>query len=72
MLIGALRQIAGVQSFVLETILIFFLMFVILCVTTGAKEKGVMVGADLAVLGCRCIHEPGCCCAPQSSQEEIG
>lgn len=99
------------QSFVLEVILTFFLMFVILSISTGAKEKGVMagaaigavvglealfagpisgasmnparslapalvaghiehlwiyvlapvVGAGLAVVGCRCVHKPGCC-----------
>jgi len=109
------------QSFVLEVILTFFLMFVILCVSMGAKEKGVvagaavgavvglealfagpisgasmnparsfgpalvaghleniwiyvfapLLGAYLAVLGCRCVQESGCCCVPQSSQEEV-
>ncbi len=109
------------ESSALETILTFLLMFVILCVVTGAKEKGVIVstavgtevglealfagpiagtsmnsarsfgpalvtghldslwiyllapviGASLAILGCRCIQEPGCCCAPQSSQGEL-
>jgi aquaporin NIP len=99
------------QSFVLETILTFLLMFVILNVSTGAKEKGVMAGAAigavvglealfagpisgasmnparslapawvsgrvaelwiymvapmlgalLAVLGCRCVQPRGCC-----------
>jgi aquaporin Z len=34
----------AVQSFVLELILAFLLMFVILCVSTGAKEKGITVG----------------------------
>jgi aquaporin Z len=34
----------AVQSFVLEAILTLMLMFVILCVSTGAKEKGVMAG----------------------------
>jgi len=33
------------QSFVLEIVLTFLLMFVILCVSTGAKEKGVTAGA---------------------------
>src|SRR5581483_11441560 len=32
------------QSFVLEAILTFFLMFVILSVSTGSKEKGVLAG----------------------------
>jgi aquaporin NIP len=99
------------QSFVLELILTLFLMFVILSVSTGSKEKGVMagvavgavialealfagpvcgasmnparslapalvslhlrdlwiyltapvVGAAVAVLGCRCVHERPCC-----------
>jgi aquaporin Z len=34
----------AMQSFVLEVILSFILMFVILSVATGAKEKGVMAG----------------------------
>lgn len=34
----------AVQSFVLETILTWLLMFVILSVATGAKEKGIMAG----------------------------
>src|SRR5262245_49315151 len=32
------------QSFVLELILTFLLMFVILCVSSGAKEKGITAG----------------------------
>ena len=35
---------AVIQSFVLEAILTFILMFVILSVSTGPKEKGVMAG----------------------------
>jgi aquaporin Z len=108
------------QSFVLEIILTFFLMFVILCVSTGAKEKGVMagaaigavvglealfagpisgasmnparslapalaaghmehlwiyvlapvIGASLAVAGCRCVQKSGCCSSlPKHAQE---
>jgi MIP family channel proteins len=34
----------AIQSFVLEAILTFILMFVILSVSTGAKEKGIMAG----------------------------
>jgi aquaporin Z len=34
----------ALQSFVLETILAFLLMFVILSVSTGSKEKGVLAG----------------------------
>ena len=35
------------QSFVLEVLLTFLLMFVILNVSTGAKEKGIMAGAAI-------------------------
>src|SRR5262249_43943662 len=99
------------QSFVLEAILTLLLMFVVLSVSTGAKEKGLMagvavgavialealfagpvcgasmnparslapalvsgqlgdlwiylvapvLGAGLAVLVCRCVHESPCC-----------
>ena len=101
----------GLQSFVLELLLTAILMFVILNVSTGAKEKGLMagaaigavvafealfagpisgasmnparslapaivsghlshlwiyltapvIGALLAVAGCRCVQHPGCC-----------
>ena len=34
----------AMQSFVLETVLTFLLMFVILSVSTGSKEKGVLAG----------------------------
>jgi len=30
-----------------------------------------LLGAYLAVLGCRCVRESGCCCVLQSSQEEV-
>ncbi len=36
-----------VQSFVLEVVLTFLLMFVIICVAVGAKEKGLMAGAAI-------------------------
>jgi aquaporin Z len=101
------------QSFLLELLLTCLLMFVILSVSTGAKEKGItagiavgsviglealfagpisgasmnpirslapavvsqqftslwvyltapVIGALVAVLGCRCVHEKPCCCA---------
>jgi aquaporin Z len=101
------------QSFVFEIVLTLLLMFVILSVSTGAKEKGVMagvavgsvialealfagpvcgasmnparslapalvsgkldalwiymiapvVGATVAVLTCRCVHDRPCCCS---------
>jgi aquaporin Z len=43
---------AALQSFVLEAILTFILMFVILSVSTGAKEKGLMAGVAIgSVIG---------------------
>jgi aquaporin Z len=103
----------AVQSFILEFVLTLLLMFVILSVSTGAKEKGItagiavgaviafeamfagpisgasmnparslapafvsghldhiwlyliapVLGAAVAVLACRCIHESPCCSA---------
>ena len=40
------------QSFVLEVVLTFFLMFVILGVATGAKEKGIMAGVAVGAMVC--------------------
>lgn len=40
------------QSFALETALTFMLMFVVICVSTGAKEKGITAGLAVgAVVG---------------------
>ena len=108
---------APVQSLILETVLTFFLMFVILNVSTGAKERGItagiavgsvialealfagpicgasmnparsiapaivsqhfvhlwiyivapVAGALLAVGGCQCVREKGCCSIPVSN-----
>jgi MIP family channel proteins len=102
----------ALQSFALEAVLTFLLMFVILSVSTGSKEKGALagvavgavialealfagpvsgasmnparslapalvalrlehlwvyltaplLGACAAVLACRCVQAPGCCC----------
>src|SRR5262245_29123978 len=41
---------AAVQSFVLETILTLMLMFVILSVSSGAKEKGVLAGVAVGAV----------------------
>lgn len=40
------------QSFVLETVLTFLLMFVILCVAVGAKEQGLMAGVAVGATVC--------------------
>lgn len=39
---------SDMQSFILELILTFFLMFVIMNVSTGAKEKGITAGIAIA------------------------
>lgn len=39
---------SDMQSFILETILTFFLMFVIMNVSTGEKEKGITAGIAVA------------------------
>jgi aquaporin Z len=38
---------SALQSLILETVLTFLLMFVILSVSTGAKEKGIMAGVAI-------------------------
>lgn len=45
---GTVPAGSAMQSFVLEIILTFILMFVVLCTATGAKEKGIMAGAAIA------------------------
>jgi MIP family channel proteins len=41
---------AALQSFVLEVLLTLILMVVILCVATGAKEKGIMAGVAVGAV----------------------
>ena len=49
--LGATRPAGpAVQSFVLEAVLTLLLMFVILSVSTGAKEKGVMAGVAVGAV----------------------
>ena len=51
--LGVTQPTAGIpQSFVLEVVLTFFLMFVILGVATGAKEKGIMAGVAVGAIVC--------------------
>ena len=46
--LGATHPLGGVaRSFLLEVVATFFLMFVILCVATGAKEQGIMAGTAI-------------------------
>lgn len=49
---GTMPSGPAMQSFALEAILTFYLMFVILCVALGSKEKGIMAGCAVgAVVG---------------------
>lgn len=53
---GTLPAGSEMQSFVLELILTFFLMFVILNVSSGGKEKGITAGIAIgAVIGLEAI-----------------
>ena len=47
---GTLPAGSLMQSFLLEILLTWFLMFVILCVSTGAKEKGLMAGVAVGAV----------------------
>jgi len=51
----------ALQSFVLEIILTFFLMLVIINVSTGSKEMGIM-----AILGCKSVKDKECCPLPSA------
>jgi aquaporin Z len=49
--LGATLPAGGaLQSFILEIVLTLLLMFVILSVSTGAKEKGIMAGAAIGAV----------------------
>ncbi|MFP6638690.1 MAG: aquaporin [Myxococcota bacterium] len=51
--LGATQPIGGIaESFVLEIVLTFFLMFVILGVATGAQEKGIIAGMAVGAMVC--------------------
>lgn len=61
------------QSFVLELLLTFFLMFVILCVTTGSKEKGEMAGIAIgAVIALEAMFAGPICGASMNPARSIG
>jgi aquaporin Z len=60
------------QSFVLETILTFFLMFVILNVSSGAKEKGITAGIAVAsVVGLEAMFAGPVCGASMNPARSI-
>lgn len=61
------------QSFIFETILTFLLMFVILNVSTGAKEKGIMAGAAIgATVGMEAMFAGPICGASMNPARSIG
>ena len=60
------------QSFVLETILSFFLMFVIMNVSTGAKEKGITAGIAVAsVVGLEAMFAGPICGASMNPARSV-
>lgn len=61
------------QSFIFEVILTFLLMFVILNVSTGAKEKGIMAGAAIgATVGLEAMFAGPICGASMNPARSIG
>jgi aquaporin NIP len=61
------------QSFVLEVLLTFFLMFVILSVSTGAKEKGVTAGIAVgAVVALEALFAGPICGASMNPARSLG
>jgi aquaporin Z len=60
------------QSFVLELILTFLLMFVILNVSTGAKEKGITAGIAIgAVIGLEAMFAGKICGASMNPARSL-
>lgn len=63
---------SDMQSFVLETILTFFLMFVIMNVSTGDKEKGITAGIAIAsVVGLEALFAGPICGASMNPARSI-
>jgi len=61
------------QSFVFEVVLTFMLMYVILNVSTGAKEKGIMAGAAIgAVVGFEAMFAGPICGASMNPARSLG
>lgn len=71
--LGATLPTGGwMQSFTLEVILTFLLMFVILNVSTGAKEKGIMAGAAIgATVGLEALFAGPICGASMNPARSI-
>lgn len=63
---------SDMQSFALETILTFFLMFVIMAVSSGAKEKGITAGVAIAsVVGLEAMFAGPICGASMNPARSI-
>ncbi len=63
---------AAVQSFLLEVVLTWFLMFVVLCVSTGSKEKGITAGIAIgAVIGLEALFAGPICGASMNPARSI-
>jgi aquaporin Z len=63
---------SNIQSFVLETILTFFLMFVIMNVSTGEKEKGITAGiAVSSVVGLEAMFAGPICGASMNPARSL-
>ncbi len=61
------------QSFLLEILLTWFLMFVILCVSTGAKEKGLMAGVAVgSVVALEALFAGPVCGASMNPARSLG
>jgi aquaporin Z len=63
---------AVMQSFILEVVLTFFLMLVILSVSTGAKEKGITAGIAIgAVIGLEAMFAGPICGASMNPARSL-
>src|SRR5947209_10731954 len=71
--LGATRPLGpAVQSLVLEIVLTLFLMLVILSVSTGAKEKGLMAGVAVgAVIGLEALFAGPICGASMNPARSL-
>lgn len=63
---------SDLQSFVLEVVLTWFLMLVVLCVSTGAKEKGITAGIAVgAVIGLEAMFAGPICGASMNPARSL-
>jgi aquaporin Z len=71
--LGATRPVGPAsQSFVLEVVLTLFLMMVILSVSTGAKEKGIMAGVAVgSVIGLEAMFAGPVCGASMNPARSL-